>query len=278
LVSWADGEVLPWRDLVENLDWGWPVFGLRAPGVDRVTRPLASVEELAAYYVEQIRAVQPHGPYRLGGFCFSGLVAYEMARVLREEGEELDLLALIDAYPYRAPRRNPQLDRAQTRLREFKDADLRGKGGWVLQRVAALPGKGRYAAYETIGPRLYGLIESHGLQHLIPRRPLNLVFVASNLARRRYVPKPADVRIEFFRAQTVPDSRPTPWASLAGRGVNLRQITGPEINHERMIQGPHIRLLATELERALEEAANGRSGAVRSGFLDHPVRIDVQRR
>src|SRR5205823_12104647 len=138
----ADGEVLPWRELVENLGSGLAVFGLRAPGVDGATVPLARIEELAAYYVESIRGVQPHGPYRLGGFCFSGLVAYEMARLLREEGEELGLLALIDSYPYRAPRGRPQLERAQTRLREFKDADLREKGAWVLRRVAALPGKG----------------------------------------------------------------------------------------------------------------------------------------
>jgi acyl carrier protein len=64
LIGWAGGEVLPYRDLVENLDSGVPVFGLRAPGVDRETPPLGTVEELAAYYKEEIRQVQPHGPYR----------------------------------------------------------------------------------------------------------------------------------------------------------------------------------------------------------------------
>jgi thioesterase domain-containing protein len=82
---------------------------------------------------------------------------------------------------------------------------------------------------------------------------LNLVYVASNLARHRYVPRPADVRVAFFRAQTAPDPRPTPWETLAGRGVELRPIMGADINHERMMQEPHVRLLAAELARLLEE-------------------------
>jgi amino acid adenylation domain-containing protein len=255
LVSWADGEVLPWRELVENLDSGRAVFGLRAPGVDGATVPLARIEELAAHYVESIRGVQPHGPYRLGGFCFSGLVAYEMARLLREEGEDLALLALIDAYPPRPSPPQRRFERARTRFRALKDADLYGKGALVTSYFARLPSKPRYAAYEKIGPRLFALLESRNLLHLIPRRPLNPVYVASNLARQRYVPRPADVRVEFFRAQTAPDARPTPWETLAAQGVELRQIVAPDINHERMMQEPHVQLLAAELESALEETA-----------------------
>ena len=242
-------------DFIENLDPELPVFGLRPPGVDRATVPLASIEQLAAHYLQAIRAVQPHGPYRLGGFCFSGLVAYEMARLLREQGEELAMLALIDAYPPR-PSRQRRFPRTRKRLRALKDADLRGKLGLVVRYVARLPVKTRFAAYETVGPRVFELLESRNLQHLIPRRPLNPVYVASNLARQRYVPTPADVRVELFRAQTAPDSGPTPWEALAGRGVELRQIVAPDINHERMMQEPHVRLLAVELTQALDQTAN----------------------
>jgi thioesterase domain-containing protein len=248
--------VLPYRELVENLDSGLSVFGLCAPGVDGLTPPLARVEELAARYIKEIREVQPHGPYRLGGYCFSGLVAYEMARLLRQEGEDLSLLALIDVYPYRHSRPHRRFDRTRTRMREFKEADLRGKGAWVSGRVAGLAGRGRSAGYVNIGPRVYELLESRNLQHLIPRRRLNLVRVASNLARRRYVPRPLDVRVEFFRSQTAPDSRPTPWETIAGQGVELRQIVAPDINHERLMHEPHVRLLAAALTRALDDTAD----------------------
>src|SRR5438105_9854636 len=178
-----------------------------------------------------------------------------MARLLREEGEDLALLALIDAYPPRPSPPQRRFERTRTRFRALKDADLYGKGALVTSYFARLPRKPRYAAYEKIGPRLFALLDSRNLQHLIPRRPLNPVYVASNLARRRYVPKPADVRVQFFRAQTAPDARPTPWEALAGRGVELRQIVAPDINHERMMQGPHVRLLAAELEHALKQTA-----------------------
>ena len=190
--------------------------------------------------------VQPHGPYRLGGFCFSGLVAYEMARLLHEDGEQVGTLALIDAYPYRTPQRQPRLELERTKLRAFKDASLREKRSWAWSRL-------RSAAYLKFGPRLFELLESRNLQHLLPRRPWNVVFVASNLARRRYVPTPLDVRIEFLRAQKTPDPRPTPWETMAGRGVRLRQIIAPNIRHDCMMHEPHVRLVAAELTRALEE-------------------------
>ncbi|HEY4916565.1 MAG TPA: amino acid adenylation domain-containing protein [Solirubrobacteraceae bacterium] len=256
LIGWAGGEVLPYRELVENLDSGLPVLGLRAPGVDRRTAPLASVEDLAAHYVQQIRVAQPHGPYRLGGFCFSGLVAYEIARLLREDGEELELLALIDAYPYRPPRPRGVIEHERAKLKAFRDADLRGKAAWLPSRLAGLGRRARLSTYLKAGPRLYELAVSRRLQHLVPRRPLNLVLIASNLARQRYVPRPLDVHVEFFRAQRVPGARGTPWEGLAGRGVELRQIVAPDIDHDGMMHEPHVRLLATELTRALQEAAS----------------------
>ncbi|HTV73836.1 MAG TPA: condensation domain-containing protein, partial [Candidatus Acidoferrales bacterium] len=60
---------------------------------------LPTIESMAQDYVALIRTVQPHGPYRLGGFCASGLVAYELARILRSQGEVVDRLVLLNASP-----------------------------------------------------------------------------------------------------------------------------------------------------------------------------------
>jgi thioesterase domain-containing protein len=53
---------------------------------------------MAAHYIEEIRSRQPQGPYRLGGYSFGGAVAYEMARQLAAAGQEVEFLALLDAY------------------------------------------------------------------------------------------------------------------------------------------------------------------------------------
>src|SRR5262249_39581722 len=55
--------------------------------------------EMAESYIKEIKRVQRHGPYHIGGYSFGGLVAYEMAQILHSRGEEVALLALFDTYP-----------------------------------------------------------------------------------------------------------------------------------------------------------------------------------
>jgi acetoacetyl-CoA synthetase len=72
------------------------LYGLQARGVDGVEPPQQHVEDMAADYLERIRAVQPKGPYALVGYSLGGLVVYEMARRLHALGEKLALVGLID--------------------------------------------------------------------------------------------------------------------------------------------------------------------------------------
>ncbi len=73
--------------------------GLQAVGLDGVTEPLSSIEEIAAYYIQLITDRQPVGPYSVGGFSLGGVIAFEMARQLKDSGNEVHLVALIDTYP-----------------------------------------------------------------------------------------------------------------------------------------------------------------------------------
>ncbi|GAA3130252.1 non-ribosomal peptide synthetase [Streptosporangium carneum] len=106
--------------LLRSLPPNQPVYGVQARGLAR-TEPLAAgVEEMAADYVEQIRAVQPSGPYHLLGWSLGGRIAQEMARVLEEQGEEVGLLALLDAYPTDVGRlRRPRGDEADQEAADF---------------------------------------------------------------------------------------------------------------------------------------------------------------
>ncbi|WP_232383088.1 non-ribosomal peptide synthetase [Actinomadura violacea] len=74
-----------------------PIYGLQGSAFTRADLP-GSVEEMAQDYLEQIRSVQPSGPYHLAGWSLGGLIAYEMAVRLQAAGERVGLLALIDAY------------------------------------------------------------------------------------------------------------------------------------------------------------------------------------
>jgi thioesterase domain-containing protein/acyl carrier protein len=75
-----------------------PFVGLQPPGLDGDEDPLDRIEDLAARYVEELRRMQRHGPYWLGGHSFGGLVAYEMARQLAEGGENVARVVLLDTY------------------------------------------------------------------------------------------------------------------------------------------------------------------------------------
>ncbi|WP_037642782.1 non-ribosomal peptide synthetase, partial [Streptomyces bicolor] len=75
------------------------VYALQARGMDGRDALPGSIQEMAADYVQQIRAVQESGPYHLMGWSFGGVVAHEMAVQLRAQGEQVETLALLDSYP-----------------------------------------------------------------------------------------------------------------------------------------------------------------------------------
>ncbi|MFD7668846.1 amino acid adenylation domain-containing protein [Streptomyces sp. NPDC059788] len=92
-ISWC------YSGLLAGLGPAQPVYGLQARGLARDEPLPATMEEMAADYVRQLRTVRPHGPYRLLGWSVGGVLAHTVAVLLQEAGEEVEFLALLDAYP-----------------------------------------------------------------------------------------------------------------------------------------------------------------------------------
>ncbi|MDL5206028.1 non-ribosomal peptide synthetase [Streptomyces sp. ALI-76-A] len=95
----AAGIAWSYAGLAGSLGPDQPVYGLQARGLDGEDVLPASVQEMAADYLDHVRSVQPAGPYRLLGWSFGGMVAQEMAVQLQRSGESVELLAILDAYP-----------------------------------------------------------------------------------------------------------------------------------------------------------------------------------
>ncbi|HEY5075279.1 MAG TPA: amino acid adenylation domain-containing protein, partial [Pyrinomonadaceae bacterium] len=93
------GNVLEYYALAHYLGDGQPFYGLQSAGLDRKHAPHTRVEDMAAHYLKEMRELQPAGPYFIGGRSLGGMIAFEMARQLRAQGEEIGLLALLDTYP-----------------------------------------------------------------------------------------------------------------------------------------------------------------------------------
>jgi thioesterase domain-containing protein/acyl carrier protein len=101
--------------LIQHLGPGYRLYGVQARSLARSEPRPTSVEQMAADYANQIRRVQPVGPYCLLGWSFGGLVAHAVATEFQQRGEQVALLALLDAYPTcgrlaqeRAPKPNEQ--------------------------------------------------------------------------------------------------------------------------------------------------------------------------
>ena len=92
----APGTVFCYAPLAKYLGDDQPFYGIQARGVNGECEPLDTIESMAAHYVDEMRRVQPQGPYYIGGHSAGGFIAFEMARQLLDEGEAVGLLAISD--------------------------------------------------------------------------------------------------------------------------------------------------------------------------------------
>lgn len=99
LVPGVDGNVIWFAQLAKYLSHAHPVYGLQARGVDGKAEPFASIQEMAAQYITEIRTCHPQGPYVIVGGCVGGLVAYEIAQQLVKQGAVVILIIINSWLP-----------------------------------------------------------------------------------------------------------------------------------------------------------------------------------
>jgi len=93
--------------LLRHLSKSTPVYGLQATGLRHAARLPTSIEDMAEEYLQQIKRVQPKGPYRLLGWSFGGLVAHAIAEKLQAENDSVSFLCMLDTYPYKLDYQQP---------------------------------------------------------------------------------------------------------------------------------------------------------------------------
>jgi thioesterase domain-containing protein len=243
-----------YRDLVERLGADQPVYGFEAPVGPDGRATLLTLEELADRYVRELRDRQPSGPYYLCGYCWAGALAFEMACQLRQAGQEVALLALIDsACPgdrtttplYRRARARARafLARAGRNLRRLRELEATAMPGFLAERLTNL-------CTEVVGGVAYRW--SRRLQ-----RPLLPAFRdrrgALTQAGRRYRPAAYPGRVTLFRAAS-PSPGDDPfwgWGRVAAGGVELHEVAG---EHLTLMHDPHVAELASRLRHCLDRA------------------------
>ena len=223
------------RGLAAEMDAEQPLYGLQAAVLDG-TEPCAStlsVEEVATHFMKEIRSVQPLGPYRLGGHCLGGLVAFEVAQQLWAAGVEVEFLALIDTLVYDSTPTHvvpPMRLRLKSHWRELSSRSWNGKLGYLVEKV------GSYRDTRESRRRTRRAVASIEDMH------------------RRYHPRPYPGRLTLFLAADSflgRDPRRDPrrrWRGLAEQGAEVILVAG---DHETLLKPPFVADLATRLGHAL---------------------------
>jgi thioesterase domain-containing protein/acyl carrier protein len=256
LVHGHYGHVMEYRELVPHLQPHQDVDGCELPARPDAAQLLSTLEELAGHQVRELRAKQPTGPYFLCGYCWGGVLAFEMARQLRAAGGEVALLALIDT-PY------PGIDgmrtirrRARLRARKFWKLSVQNLRRLRQLEPGALPGFLRQRLVNIV-TRVAGVTAYRWSVRF--KRPLLPAFRelpgALVHAAWSYRPQPYPGRVVLFRcAATGSREGSDPfsgWNRVAGGGVEFHEVPG---EHSTVMREPHVKTLATELLACLEHA------------------------
>ncbi len=117
LVHSIPGDVIGYAELLAAMAPGRPIYAFQSIGLSDPSLAHSTVEAMAAHYVEVMRRLVPEGPFHLGGWCFGGNVALEMACQLHDAGDTVDNVILLESYPRRAPNLIEKLRKAKIILK-----------------------------------------------------------------------------------------------------------------------------------------------------------------
>ncbi len=268
LIHDGDGETLLYLNLARRMPGDLAVFGIEPRRIAGVALAHGSIEDMASFYIDQVRKKQPYGPYLLGGMCAGGVIAYEVASQLISDGETVGLVALLDAAAPNAQKRpwrtskqrlsrlNQALANAQkSQIVAFKRAGLIVHG--VSQKLAnALLWEVRYRSNQWFVRLRFRL-----LRELLARGREWPKFVQElsvreiyDSAEARYEPKPLPIpSVLLVRARTG-EGDDTPYREVYadetfGWGALAQQIKVVDVDggHSTMLQDHFVDSLADAL-------------------------------
>ena len=261
------GDILWFRDLARCLAPNYPFYGLQSRGLDGVQQPIEQIEQMATHYVDEIRRVQPKGPYYLGGASFGGMVALEMAQQLLAKDEEVALLAIFDDGPV-----NVKIDSDSSefmRRVRITYRILKNFPHWFKNFIQIGPSRMsmRIRRNLRIMQKSKDDVQAGETHKFVAD---DLIDFASELsvhrqqlitlnyqAMKKYVPKPYAGHVSLFRASSRPllntFDPEAGWQELAPGRVKVFDVPS---SHEGMFKMPHVKELAQKLKACLDDVCS----------------------
>jgi amino acid adenylation domain-containing protein len=250
------GDVFVFHELSSRLGKERPFYAVRARGLANGEKPHTDIQDMASDYIRAVKALQPRGPYFIGGYSFGGVVAFEMAQQMTAQGMEIRLLAIIDEF---APPSREDGERRHSLMGTLNM--ICNLPYWVLDfkiweeenfLVSILPRLRRALDRMTqsmkrgeIGRRIR---DELGRASRGARKGLQKIVEANIEAYERYVPRKYPGDIVLFRTRALPllksDDPAMGWRALVEGKVRIRRIAGTHVN---MLRFPTSESLARQL-------------------------------
>lgn len=236
------------RPLARHLaHFGHPLFGVELSDRHQIPPPYR-MDTIAGYLVRAIRARQPNGPYLIGGWCLHGIVAYEVACQLRQQGDDVEMLILFDTpHPSYWQGRSFEPERVKYHLARI--FQLRPKAAWNYARLRLQAA--RFRIRTRIWKWAYRIGRSRGTHVWSWLRDSQQMMV---YASSQYTPEAVPGVVCLVRGtDRLPGFETDPafgWSELLGERLRIEEVQG---NHYTMFQEPNVATLAQRLANCLEQ-------------------------
>jgi acetoacetyl-CoA synthetase len=250
IIHGLTGVALNLRALGLRIKSGRPVYAVQARGLDSLDPPVDRIEDMAADYIKHIRRMQPRGPYLLAGYCFGGLVAFEMSQQFAAQGDNVEFLGLLDSFFHERfltgfDRIRFQVAKQRMHLKTMRQLSNREKLAYMTSKLGAH--LARVNSPATRIPYIDYLPDA-------PDVPADMraVTAAAEQAYYRYEPKVRAGSLTYFHPvirdfANILDFA-SPWRRKAGGGIETVCVPG---DHFTMLEAPAVDILAERIRERL---------------------------
>lgn len=241
------GNVLEYYPLADLLGLEQPIYGIQSQGLDGIQAPLTQIEAMAASYINEIKTVQPDGPYLLVGYSFGGLIAFEIAHQLASQSEKVNLLALLDTESPNLLDVRPSLfPTVSIHLQNLQQLNIQEKIQYVKDRIVF------WLMYQNRANSQKEFLLDHWPVDLPPEY-LN-VLETNFQAGENYIGKFYPGKITLFRSSIQPINQALHpdlgWGDLAD-AVEIHDVRG---HHSNLLKEPCINVLARQLKLCIDRS------------------------